>query len=218
MIFSKKKIALLCAFSFFCLSAFSQDSQGGGEISAQAQGREVSASSIPDETTLPIGVAATAPATEDAPTNGGGSTFWVFFRMLFVLVVVVVCIYVAMNFMKRKMDGGITDDDMFLRKVAAISIAPGKSVQIVTLLERAYLLGVTENSIDLLGEITDKELVDAMNLNADRNEDNARARNFGDILSVFLNPRNARSPGQKKPDAGISEFFASQRRKLGSEE
>ena len=217
LIFSKKKFALLCAFSLFCFSAFSQNSQDEASLSAQTQ--EISSSSIPDESTLRIGGASQGnQPSEVASQNRGGSTVWVFFRMVFVLIVVVVCIYFVMNFMKKKMDGGINEDDMFLRKVAAISIAPGKSVQIVTLLEHAYLLGVTENSIDLLGEITDKELVDAMNLNADRNENNARARNFGDILSVFLNPKNARTAGQKEPGAKISEFFETQRKKLSSEE
>lgn len=219
MIFSKKKFALLCAFSLLCAFAFSQDSRGGANLSAQTQGDEISAPSIPDESTLRIGGASSENyASEGASQNRGGSTIWVFFRMVFVLIVVVICIYFVMNFMKKKMGGGITEDDMFLRKVAAISIAPGKSVQIVTLLEHAYLLGVTENSIDLLGEITDKELVDAMNLNADRNENNARARNFSDVLSIFLNPKNAQSAGQKKSDANISEFFEAQRKKLGSEE
>lgn len=219
MIFSKKTFALLCAFSLFCSFAFSQDSQFESDSSAETQSQEISSSSIPDESTLRIGVASTEnPSSETASRNAGGSTIWVFFRMVFVLIVVVICIYFVMNFMRKKMDGGITEDDTFLRKVAAISLAPGKSVQIVTLLEHAYLLGVTENSIDLLGEITDKELVDAMNLNADRNENNARARNFSDILSIFLNPKNAQSAGQKESGANISEFFESQRKKLGSEE
>lgn len=220
MNFSKKKFALLCAFSLFCFFAFSQDSRGEANLSLQSQGDEISAPSIPDESTLRIGGGSAAgnSTSEIAAQSRGGSTIWVFFRMVFVLIVIVVCIYFVMNFMKKKMGGEIAEDDIFLRKVAAISIAPGKSVQIVTLLERAYLLGVTENSIDLLGEITDKELVDAMNLNADRNENNARARNFSDILSIFLNPKNARSAGQKKSDANISEFFEAQRKKLGSEE
>lgn len=220
MIFSKKKFALLCAFSLLCVFAFSQDSRDETNLSMQTQGDEISAPSIPDESTLRIGGVSSSEnsSSEGASQNRGGSTIWVFLRMVFVLIVVVICIYFVMNFMKKKMGGGITEDDIFLRKVAAISIAPGKSVQIVTLLEHAYLLGVTENSIDLLGEITDKELVDAMNLNADRNENNARARNFSDVLSIFLNPKNAQSAGQKKSDANISEFFEAQRKKLGSEE
>lgn len=219
--FSKKKFALLCAFSLFCFFAFSQDSQGGSAPSSQIHSSENSANQLPDESTLRIGGADGSTSiyvSENSPQNVGGSTVWVFFRMVFVLIVVVICIYFVMNFMKKKMGGAITEDDTFLRKVAAISIAPGKSVQIVTLLEHAYLLGVTDSSIDLLGEITDKELVDAMNLNADRNENNARARNFSDILSTFLNPKNAQSSGQKKTDAKISEFFEAQRKKLGSEE
>ena len=92
--------------------------------------------------------------------------------------------------MRKKMNGDSADDDMFLRKVAQVTVAPGKTVQIVTLLEKAFLIGVTDSSIELLGEISDKELVDAMNLNADKKQNTARARNFNDVLSLFLNPKN----------------------------
>lgn len=203
----------ICALSLFSLNLFCQENSA------------VSASSLPDESSLPIGAAAVQQgnselATPDAAQNGaqqGGrvSTVWVFFRMIFVLIVVCACIYFVMNFMRKKMGGGQADDNTFLRKVAQVTIAPGKSVQIVTLLEHAYLLGVTDDTISLLGEISDKELVDAMNLNADRNESAARARNFNDVLTLFLNPKNgAASEGEKKASSSISEFFQSQKEKL----
>ena len=120
-----------------------------------------------------------------------------------------------MNFMRRKMGGEQADDDTFLRKVAQVSVAPGKTVQIVTLLEKAYLIGVTDNSIDLLGEIKDKELVDAMNLNADRKQNVARARNFADILSLFLNPKNpSATEGERSASNSISDFFNKQKEKF----
>ena len=171
---------------------------------------------MPDESSLliedsPAGGAAAAGAL---PSNGA-STVWVFFRMIFVLIVVVACIYLVMSFMKKKLGGSVADDDTFLRKVAQVTIAPGKTVQIVTLLEHAYLIGVTDNSIDLLGEITDKELVDAMNLNADRNQSVARPRNFGEILSLFLNPKNPdATEGERNASKSISEFFNKQKEKF----
>ena len=169
---------------------------------------------MPDESTLAITDASgTGEAALDRPRSS--STVWVFFRMIFVLIVVVACIYLLMSFMRRKMGGSIADDDTFLRKVAQVTVAPGKTVQIVTLLERAYLIGVTDNSIDLLGEIKDKELVDAMNLNADRNQNVARARSFSDVLSIFLNPKNPNATaGERSASNSITEFFNKQKEKF----
>ncbi len=202
MKFSKKIFAFLCAFSLFAGLAFAQ----------------AAAQSLPDETTLLIEDSpAAATNAAGALPQGGASTVWIFFRMIFVLIVVVACVYLVMSFMKKKLGGSVADDDTFLRKVAQVSVAPGKTVQIVTLLEHAYLIGVTDSSIDLLGEINDKELVDAMNLNADRNQNAARARNFSDVLSLFLNPKNPNATeGERKASSSIADFFKKQKEKLNN--
>ena len=210
---SKITLAFICAFSLFLSLASAQAN------SSQEQGASQSTinagSALPDESTLPIGDAAASSSPNGSSRTSSGSTLWVFFRMIFVLIVVVVCIYLVMNFMRRKMGGEQADDDTFLRKVAQVSVAPGKTVQIVTLLEKAYLIGVTDNSIDLLGEIKDKELVDAMNLNADRKQNVARARNFADILSLFLNPKNpSATEGERSASSSISDFFNKQKEKF----
>ncbi len=211
---SKITLAFLCAFSLFLGLARAQaNSSNDSNVSNAA----VSAgASLPDESTLTIGDTL-SPSGADAERPKPASTVWVFFRMIFVLIVVVVCIYLVMNFMRKKMGGSIADDDTFLRKVAQVTVSPGKTVQIVTLLEHAYLIGVTDNSIDLLGEINDKELVDAMNLNADRNQNAARARNFGDVLSLFLNPKNpAATEGERNASNSISDFFKKTKEKLNN--
>ena len=214
---SKSILAFLCAFSIFLGMAYGQAS--GGEDSASSQ-TAISSQALPDESSLPI-ADTTAPSgtfSADASEGARSSTLWLFFRMLFALVVVAGCVYLVMNFFRKKMGGSVADDDTFLRKVAQVSVAPGKTVQIVTLLEKAYLIGVTDNSIDLLGEINDRELVDAMNLNADRRQERARARNFNDILSLFLNPKNpAASAGERKASSSISDFFKKQKEKFNNE-
>lgn len=214
MKFSKVLFAFFCAFSLFFSLAYSQDNSSQGQAASQST---INASaSLPDESSLPIGDTAASPVGAGA-RPASVSTVWVFFRMIFVLIAVVVCIYLVMSFMRRKMGGRATDDDTFLRKVAQVTIAPGKTVQIVTLLEKAYLIGVTDNSMDLLGEINDKELVDAMNLNADRNQKSSRPKNFGDVLSLFLNPKNSgATEGERKASASISDFFKKQKEKLNN--
>lgn len=134
-----------------------------------------------DETTLPI----------NTPENGQsgtsrGTTVWLFVRMILVLALVIACIYGVLWLMKRN-TGRVNNTDQFLRVVSSVTLSPGKSVQIVSLLdEKAYIIGVTDNAVNLIGEVTDKETIDAMNLYADKRADVKKPRNFNDILSIFM--------------------------------
>lgn len=113
------------------------------------------------------------------------STVGVFVRMIVVLILVVALIYGVFWFVKKKTNVVKTDDD-YLRRVAYINIAPGKTVEVITLIDKAYLIGVTEGSISLLGEIDDKELIQAMNLNADKKNAVKKPVNFSEVLDMFL--------------------------------
>ncbi len=108
-----------------------------------------------------------------------------FIRMIVVLIIVIVLIVGLFWFLKRKTNV-ITNDDDYLRRVAAINLAPGKSVQVVTLIDKAYLIGVTDDSITLLGEINDDELIKAMNLTADKKANTKKPATFADVLDMFL--------------------------------
>jgi flagellar protein FliO/FliZ len=134
-----------------------------------------------DESSLPINTTA-APVQETTKA----ATAWVFIRMILVLALVIVCIYGVIWLMKRNMNKG-NNSDQFLRVVSSVTLSPGKSVQIVSLLdEKAYIIGVTDNSVNLIGEVTNKETIDAMNLYADRQTNTKKPRNFNDILSIFM--------------------------------
>ena len=140
--------------------------------------------SITDENSLPI-----------STPNGGSNVLGtgrrvgaagVFVRMVVVLAFVIAIIWLLLRFMRRGMGGEPAGDDPFLRSVASVSLGQGRSVQVVTCLDSAaYLVGVTEGSISLLGTITDTELIQAMNLNADRTQNINRPRSFSDILELF---------------------------------
>ena len=64
------------------------------------------------------------------------STIGVFVRMIVVLIIVVALIYGVFWFIKKKTNVVKTDDD-YLRRVAYINIAPGKSVEVITLIDKA---------------------------------------------------------------------------------
>lgn len=113
------------------------------------------------------------------------STIGIFIRMIVVLVIVVVMIYFVLFFIKRKTNI-IKDEDEFIRRAAYLDIAPGKSIEVITLIDKAYLIGVTDSQITMLSEITDKELIQAMNLNADKKQNIKKPVNFNDVLEMFM--------------------------------
>ena len=123
---------------------------------------------------------------------------WPFIRMILVLAVVIGGIYLVFFFIKKS-KGGASANDAFLKKAATLVLSPGKSIYVITLLDKAYLVGAAESSINLLGEIQDKELVDTLNLNAEREPEN-RAPDFASLLSLFM-------PKQKTKQEEKNEFL-----------
>ncbi|MBQ0039625.1 MAG: flagellar biosynthetic protein FliO [Treponema sp.] len=133
------------------------------------------------------------------------SGFWAFVRMIIVLAIVIGVIYFIFRLMKKSIAPG-AENDPFLRKVAGITLSPGKSVQVVTLIDKAYLVGVSENSVNLISEIDDKELINAMNLHSDKTTNQFKAKSFAEVLEMFMGkkvqPENNESKKEKK-SAGV---------------
>ena len=148
------------------------------------------------------------------------NTFLMFLRMVLVLAIVVACIYFVMNFMKKSVTGDSDTDDVYLRKVAQLTLSPGKTVQVVTLLDKGYMLGVSDSSVNLITEITDKELVDAMNLSADKAEKSRKARNFGEVLEMFMPSKSSHTTSATQTNIyseasdDVKEFVKEQRKRI----
>lgn len=147
-----------------------------------------------------------ANTSEDSNKYKGISTIGVFVRMIVVLVIVVVLIYGVLWFIKKKSNVVKTDDD-YLRRAAYINIAPGKTIEVITLIDKAYLIGVTEDNITMLGEIEDKELIQAMNLNADKKANIKKPVNFSQVLDMFLVKGNKQKNVFSEEEEKIDQFF-----------
>lgn len=138
-----------------------------------------------DESSIFLDTGTTTGTTYSTKSNG-----WFFVRMIIVLILIVVAIYFLLRYFKNKTNPTVEDSD-FLRRVASINIAPGRTVEIVTLLDnKGYVLGVTESNINLIAEIgntpEEKELISALNLTADKKQNNAKPSNFSDVLEMFV--------------------------------
>ena len=145
-----------------------------------------SASIVSEQSIVFSDDASTDNGTGAGTTNyKGPSTVGMFVRMIIVLIIVIGLIYGVLWFIKKKTNVVKTDDE-YLRRAAYINIAPGKTVEVITLIDKAYLIGVTEDNITMLGEIKDEELIKAMNLTADKNANTKKPVSFADVLDMFL--------------------------------
>lgn len=190
-IFSSGKIKAAALALFFCLcgASFAQNSLSDNSSNQNSNSTKIE--SVENSGANPENSQNLQNQTPywsvSAPENQSRapSSFGLFLRMVISLLVVIALVYFVVKIF-RKNSGFADSDDSFLRKVAQISIGAGKSVQIVTLLENAYLIGVTDNNINLLAEIKDKELVDSLNLIADKNQNVSKPKSFADVLDLFL--------------------------------
>ena len=173
----KKTLAVFLCMTAFCLG-FSQTAQADSTENQDSSNVSILKASESNYTfgNVSADVTDTSANGTNSTENGNSGTgnrtnglrLWdtigPFVNMILVLVVVIACIYGIVWLLKKGMRPG-AENDPYLKKTASITLSPGKTVQIVTLQEKAYLLGVSESSITLISEIDDKEFVDAMNLN-----------------------------------------------------
>lgn len=174
-----KKMALLSVL-FFCLSwaIVAQAQPEGGDVPS-------------DETRIYLGTdgADSVRGVEREGESGAG----VLLRIVVVLALVCAAIYGVVYLLKRSTRINVANDP-YLKSVAQLVLAPNKALHVVTIGAKAFLVGVTDQSINLVGEIDDRELIDAMNLASAKNE-SAVPASFASILSNFL-PNQARARGQ----------------------
>lgn len=154
--------------------------------------------------------------SQPASSYKGPSTIGMFIRMIIVLIIVVGLIYGVLWFIKKKTNVIKTDDE-YLRRAAYINIAPGKSVEVITLIDKAYLIGVTEDNITMLGEIHDDELIKAMNLSADKKNNTKKPATFADVLDMFLVKKGSQKNVFSDTEQQVEKIFNSGERQNDAE-
>lgn len=154
--------------------------------------------------------------SQSASSYKGPSTIGMFIRMIIVLIIVVGLIYGVLWFIKKKTNVIKTDDE-YLRRAAYINIAPGKSVEVITLIDKAYLIGVTEDNITMLGEIHDDELIKAMNLSADKKNNTKKPATFADVLDMFLVKKGSQKNVFSETEQQVEQIFNSGERQNDTE-
>ena len=185
-IFRRILVITLCLFAFF-ESIYAQ---------TETTVTETSTSSIERSMMIPSsGTDSSDDISNDSATE---STAWILIRMVLVLALICLLIWFVGKLVKKRMDPG-AEPDLYLKKTSQLTLAPGRTLQIVTFRDRAYVLGVSESGITVIDKIdgkgdvsenqvkvTDKELIDDMNLNADMNL-KAKPMDFAAMISSMTN-------------------------------
>jgi flagellar protein FliO/FliZ len=104
-----------------------------------------------------------ADAALPAPTP----TIFVVLRMVLVLALAALAIYAVVFFFKR-LSRPPEQKNPYLKVLASVPLSTGSSVSVVSLGNKAWLIGAGTNGASLISEIADQEMVDAMLLEDSR--------------------------------------------------
>jgi flagellar protein FliO/FliZ len=128
--------------------------------------------------------------------TGTGASTWTVVRMVLTLALAAAAIYGVVFFIKRSSKKTVYDDP-FLKILASAALGQSRYVHIVAVGSKAWLLGSSDGGVNLIGEIEDKDVLNAMLLEDSKKSGEIPGR-FPDFLSVLrsLGVRlDARAPG-----------------------
>ena len=213
----RKAVCLVCVFSFLQFSVSAQESAAASsENQAELVNPAQSGTSDSAQDNLPQNW--NWNSQEYTQNQGTQSTFVLFMKMVLSLAVVLGLVYLAVRVLKRGAKIS-SSDDPFLRHVSHLPLSTNRSVDVVTIMNHAYILGVSDNAVNLIGQIEDEELVNSMNLYADKNDNIKRPRSFDDILSIFMPGGSAKNQNIYGSTArNAAENLERQRNRLNGDE
>jgi flagellar protein FliO/FliZ len=170
-------VFLLCGgFFFYNLTPVSAQSSDGGEgVVPAVPGKISEAEILLDE-----------PVAPDAGTDGiaarSGPTVFTVLRMVLVLVLAAAAIYGVVFFFKR-LSRPPAKVNPHLKVLASVPLGPGSFAAVISLGNKAWLVGGADGGVGLISEVADQELVDAMLLDESRRgADSGGFLNFSKIL------------------------------------
>jgi len=103
-----------------------------------------------------------SPDAAAIPAASGVSIFSIF-RVLLTLAVVAAAIYGLVYFLKfRRTSREKEGQDPFLKILASAPLGASRGVHVVSVGPQAWLVGSTEGGVNLISEISDKDIINAM--------------------------------------------------------
>jgi len=147
----------------------------------------------------PLTAAERAYTFADVPDNPAvqtSSSVWPIIRMLLVLALCAAAVYGIVFFLKRSSKQTVSKDP-FLKILATASLGLNRYAHIVSVGSKAWLLGSSDGGVNLIGEVEDKEIIDAMLLEESKksSEPQGRFPDFVSVLRRFGLPAQTGAPG-----------------------
>jgi len=115
--------------------------------------------------------------------SASGSSVWPVIRMILVLILVAAAIY-GLAFLLKKGQKKSFNNDPFLKVLASTHLGSNRFVHIVSVGSKAWLIGSGDNGSNLISEIEDKEIIDAMQLEDSRRSEQTTGR-LPDFLTMM---------------------------------
>jgi flagellar protein FliO/FliZ len=132
-----------------------------------------------------------------APVTVSGSSIWIVIRMILVLSLVAAAVYGAVFFIKRSSKQTAAADP-FLKILASAPLGFNRYAHVVSVGGKAWLLGSSDGGVNLIGEIDDKDVINAMLLEDSRKGADAATGRLPDFLAMLRRlgtPAESRTSG-----------------------
>jgi len=121
---------------------------------------------------------------EDTPVaQVSGPSVWSVIRMILALALVAAAIY-GIVFLFRKATKQTPNTDPYLKILANTHLGANRYAHIISVGAKAWLVGSSEGGVNLISEIEDKEIIDAMLLDDSRKIEQAPGR-LADFMSML---------------------------------
>lgn len=162
--------------------AAAQDTGGSDGAGGGGDGETQPADRV-DERELTFGEADDGAAGGDDAAPGDINSFgvWDFVRMVIVLGIVIAAIYLVFYLLKRA-SGGRLENSTMIRVLGSHALPGNKALHLVEVGRQVFLIGVGDDSVSYLSEISDQESLDELRLKASTSTGERRGT-FADMLS-----------------------------------
>ena len=135
------------------------------------------------------------------PKADDGSLLWEIVKVMFVLVLFGGGFYMFYKFISQKVGLNIAGQEA-IRTLSMVPVGPNKTLQIIDVAGKLFLIGVTDSSINMITEIKDKDDIDRIRLLSSRSTP-VQGKNFQEFVAdqmgwVVEKIKEKRSHGFKK--------------------
>ena len=115
-------------------------------------------------------------------------------RTLAILAVLVVAVYIVMRIFLKNRRKIVTGTDI-IKVIATYPLAGNKSIQIMEIAEKVFILGVTDSNINMITSVEDKETIDRIKLQSSK-ETKGGFQSFKDQLMKLISGKAFTGQGQ----------------------